>query len=266
MTAVLEVADLAVHVPERVASGADTALVDDVSFALAAGEVFGIAGESGCGKTQLLLALLGLSPRAARVTGSARLEGRELVGLADAEHARLRGNRIAMVFQDPMSALNPYLRIGRQLTEVLERHRGLRGAAARERAAAMLDAVHLVDPGRRLQQYPHELSGGMRQRVVIAMALLCEPAVLLADEPTTALDVTVQAQVLALLAELTQRLGTAIVFVTHDLGVLASIADRVAVMDEGRVVEAADASTLFRAPRHDATRRLLDAAREMAIP
>jgi ABC-type dipeptide/oligopeptide/nickel transport system ATPase component len=261
---VLAVRDLAVRLPAR-EGGAAHALVDGVGFELAAGEVYGIAGESGCGKTQLLLALMGLSPRGARVSGSALLEGRELVGLRQSQLEDLRGNRIAMVFQDPMSALNPYLTIGVQLTEVLRRHRRATRAAARDAAVAMLDAVHIADPGRRLAQYPHEFSGGMRQRVVIAMALLCEPAVLLADEPTTALDVTVQAQVLALLAELTERLGTAIVFVTHDMGVLASLADRIAVMERGRIVEEAPAPALFAAPTHESTRRLLAAAREMAL-
>jgi ABC-type glutathione transport system ATPase component len=256
---VLEVRDLAVQLGSH-------RLLDGVSFDLAAGEVYGVAGPSGCGKTQLLYALMGLSPRGAAITGSARLEGRELVGLTQRELTALRGDRIAMVFQDPMSALNPYLSIGTQLTEVLRIHRKSSRRAARDAAAAMLDAVHIVDPGRRLSQYPHELSGGMRQRVMIAMALLCEPAVLLADEPTTALDVTVQAQVVALLAELTARLGTAIVFVTHDLGVLASIADRVAVMDRGRIVEEAAAEKLFAAPAHEATRGLLAAARELALP
>ncbi len=256
---VLAVHDLTVQLGEH-------RLVDGVSFSIEAGEVFGIAGSSGSGKTQLLYALMGLSPRGARLGGSAVLEGRELVGLPQPDLAALRGNRIGMVFQDPMNALNPYLSIGTQLTEVLEVHRSQSRRAARETAVAMLDAVHIVEPRRRLGQYPHELSGGMRQRVMIAMALLCEPAVLLADEPTTALDVTVQAQVLALLVELTARLRTAIVFVTHDLGVLASIADRVAVMAEGRIVEESSAVAMFASPQHAVTRGLLDAAREMALP
>ncbi|MET0291261.1 MAG: ABC transporter ATP-binding protein [Steroidobacteraceae bacterium] len=256
---VLSVRDLRVQLGEH-------RLLDGVSFDLKAGEVYGIAGSSGSGKTQLLYALMGLSPRSASASGSAVLEGRELIGLTQSELTRLRGDRIAMVFQDPMSALNPYLTIGTQLTEVLRVHRRMSRSAARDAAVAMLDAVHILEPGRRLRQYPHELSGGMRQRVMIAMALLCEPAVLLADEPTTALDVTVQAQVVALLAELTARLGTAIVFVTHDLGVLASIADRVAVMERGRIVEEASAEALYAAPSHATTRELLAAARELALP
>jgi oligopeptide transport system ATP-binding protein len=262
---VLAVRDLSVQLRARDAATVHS-LVDSVSFDLSAGEVYGIAGPSGCGKTQLLYGLMGLSPRGARVTGSALLEGGELLGISPAQLTRLRGDRIAMVFQDPMSALNPYLDIGTQLTEVLHVHRGQSRRAARAAAVAMLDAVHIVEPARRLSQYPHELSGGMRQRVMIAMALLCEPAVLLADEPTTALDVTVQAQVLALLTQLGARLGTAIVFVTHDLGVLASVADRIAVMEHGRIVEEATADALFATPTHAATRGLLAAAREMALP
>jgi ABC-type dipeptide/oligopeptide/nickel transport system ATPase component len=258
---VLAVSDLRV---ELGAAAARAAVVDGVSFEVAAGEVLGIAGQSGSGKSQLLLALLGLSPSGAAVSGAARLEGTDLLRLTQRELARLRGNRIAMVFQDPMTALNPYLTIGAQLTEVLRVHRRKSRSAAREAAAAMLDAVHIGDPGRRLGQYPHELSGGMRQRVVISMALLCEPAVLLADEPTTALDVTVQAQILALLAEMTARLGTAVVFVTHDLGVLASVAQRVAVMQAGRIVEQGPIEPLFAAPQHECTRGLLAAARELS--
>jgi ABC-type glutathione transport system ATPase component len=247
-------------------SFAGARVVDGVDLEVAPGEVLGIAGASGSGKSQLLLALMGLSPPGATVSGSAVLDGRELVGLPAREFERLRGDRIAMVFQDPMTALNPYLSIGTQLGEVVRVHRGLGRRAARERAAAMLDAVHVPEAGRRLDQYPHQLSGGQRQRVVIAMALLCEPAVLLADEPTTALDATVQAQILSLLLESSARLGTAIVFVTHDLGVLATVADRVAVMQAGRVVETATVDSLFAHPAHEATRELLEAARELSLP
>jgi peptide/nickel transport system ATP-binding protein len=246
--------------------GAQGRVVDGVELDVEAGEIFGIAGASGSGKSQLLLALMGLSPPGAAVSGSARLEGVELVGLAPRAHARLRGDRIAMVFQDPMTALNPYLSIGTQLTEVLRAHRGTARRAARDRAVEMLDAVHVPEPGRRLAQYPHQLSGGQRQRIVIAMALLCEPAVLLADEPTTALDATVQAQILSLLLETTARLGTTVVIVTHDLGVLATVASRAAVMQAGRVVETADIESLFARPAHDSTRELLAAARELSLP
>jgi ABC-type glutathione transport system ATPase component len=246
-------------------SGA-VAVVDGASLELHSGRILGIAGESGSGKTQLLLALLGLVPRAARVTGSIRLRGEQLVGRPDARLQQLRGNRIAIVFQDPMTALNPQLRIGLQLTEVLGWHRNLRGAEARERAAQMLAAVGLAEPARLMVQYPHELSGGMRQRVMIAMALLCEPDLLLADEPTTALDVTVQAQVLALLRDLRDRLGMAILLVTHDLGVIAQVADDVLVMQSGRIVERGEVTQLFAAPRDAYTQRLLAAARRLEIP
>lgn len=259
---VLRVRDLTVTLPG--ADGTEVRLLDGVGFELGAGEVYGVAGSSGSGKTQLLLALLGLGPRKARVTGSVLLEGRELVGLPPRELERLRGDRIAMVFQDPLSSLNPCLTIGTQLTEVLAYHRGMDGAAARDAAEAMLAAVHITEPRRRLRQYPHELSGGMRQRVCIAMALLCEPAVLLADEPTTALDPTVQMQILALFAEVVRSRGTSLVLVTHDLSVLAALADRVAVMERGRLVETAAAETLFASPAHEASRRLLDAARALS--
>jgi ABC-type glutathione transport system ATPase component len=258
---VLAVRDLSVRF-----AGEGGRVVDAVSLDVAAGEVLGIAGASGSGKSQLLLALMGLSPPGAQVTGSAVLEQRELIGLPPRELERLRGDRIAMVFQDPLTALNPYLSIGTQLEEVLRRHKGLSRRAARDRCVAMLDAVHVPDPARRLGQYPHQLSGGQRQRVVIAMALLCEPAVLLADEPTTALDATVQAQILALLAESSRRFGTAVVLVTHDLGVLASLAARVAVMQSGRIVEQAPVDDLFANPQHEATRELLSAARELSLP
>jgi oligopeptide transport system ATP-binding protein len=219
-------------------------------------EFIGIVGESGSGKSQLLLALLGLSAPGAIVSGSIRHGGAELVGASTAALNRVRGNRVSMVFQDPMTALNPYLTIGTQIAEVLQLHRGLRRRAALTRAAELLDAVHMAEARRRLRQYPHELSGGMRQRVMIAMALACEPEILLADEPTTALDVTVQAQILALLRELRMRLGTAVVLVTHDLGVVAELADRVAVMYAGRFVEEGPVDTLFHASRHPYTQAL----------
>ncbi|NKF24316.1 ABC transporter ATP-binding protein [Solimonas marina] len=221
-----------------------------------AGEFVGIVGESGSGKSQLLLALLGLNAKNGRLRGSIRYRGTELVGAGKNELGRIRGDRISMIFQDPMTALNPHLRIGRQLTEGLQRHRKTTAAAARARAVEMLRAVHLTEPERRLDQYPHELSGGMRQRVMIAMALICEPELILADEPTTALDVTVQAQILELLQELRQRFGTAVVMVTHDLGVVAQIADRVAVMYGGRIVERGDVDDIFYRSRHPYTEGL----------
>lgn len=238
-------------------------VVEDLSFTVAPRRIVGIAGESGCGKTQLLLALLGLLPAAARVSGNAWLQGEALMGIAPQRLRQLRGNRIAMVFQDPMTALHPQLRVGEQLAEVLRCHRGASRSVARDTALAQLEAVGLDQPLRRYRQYPHELSGGMRQRAVIAMALMCDPAVLLADEPTTALDVTVQAQVLDLLLDLRERRGMGIVLITHDLGVMARVADDLLVMEQGRVVERGEALAVFDAPQAPATRRLLQAARAM---
>ena len=230
--------------------------VSGVDLAVAPGEFVGIVGESGSGKSQLLLSLLGLNAGNGRVLGSIRYRGRELVGVPARQLNQIRGDRISMVFQDPMTSLNPHLTIGRQLTEGLRYHRRSSAADARRRATEMLKAVHLTEPERRLDQYPHELSGGMRQRVMIAMALICEPELILADEPTTALDVTVQAQILALLRELRERFGTAVVLVTHDLGVVAEVADRVAVMYGGRIVETGSTEDLFYRGRHPYTEGL----------
>ena len=230
--------------------------VDGVNLDLVPGEFLGVVGESGSGKTQLLLALLGLNAPGAQLGGSIRYRGQELVGAGEHTFRSLRGARIAMIFQDPMTALNPYLTIGTQLTEGVRHHQGLSRAAARRRALELLDAVHIPEPARRFAQHPHELSGGMRQRIVIAMALICEPDILLADEPTTALDVTVQAQILALLRELRTRTRAAIVLVTHDLGVIAEVADRVLVMYAGRVVEQTDVTRLFSHARHPYTEGL----------
>ena len=231
-------------------------VVREVDLTIRRGEFLGIVGESGSGKSQLLLALLGLSAPGAVLAGSIRHAGAELVGAGEAALNRIRGDRIGMIFQDPMTALNPYLTVGLQIGEVLQLHRGLDRTAALRRAAELLDAVQITEARRRLAQYPHELSGGMRQRVMIAMALACEPGILLADEPTTALDVTVQAQILDLLRELRARTGTAVVLVTHDLGVVAELADRIAVMYAGRFVEEAPAETLFAASRHPYTEAL----------
>jgi len=251
--ALIAIRDL--HVTYRTPTGTLNA-VDGVNVDLAPGEFLGVVGESGSGKTQLLLAMLGLNAPGARLTGSIRFRGQELVGAGERTLRTLRGARIAMIFQDPMTALNPYLTIGTQLTEGLRHHQGASRAAARRRALELLDAVHIPEPERRFAQHPHELSGGMRQRIVIAMALICEPDVLLADEPTTALDVTVQAQILALLRELRSRTRAAIVLVTHDLGVIAEVADRVLVMYAGRVVEQADVHRLFSDARHPYTEGL----------
>ncbi len=233
--------------------------VDGVSFKLEAGEVLGIVGESGSGKSVTSLSLMRLipDPPGRIVGGSIMLEQdsykRDLVKSTELEMQALRGDRIAMIFQDPMTCLNPYLTIARQLTEVLEIHKGMKGQAARERGIEMLRLVGIPDPGRRFDDYPHQLSGGMRQRAMIAMALLCEPAVLIADEPTTALDVTIQAQILELIDELRKKEGVGVILITHDLGVVARLADRVAVMYAGRIIEQGTAEAIFSDPRHPYT-------------
>jgi oligopeptide/dipeptide ABC transporter ATP-binding protein len=231
--------------------------VDALDLDLAERECLGVVGESGSGKTQLLLALLGLNGRGARVSGSIRYRGEELLGAAPARLAAIRGRHIALVSQDAMSALNPYLRIATQLTEGARLHLRLGRRAALARAAELLAMVQIDAPAERLRCYPHELSGGMRQRVLIAMALMCDPEILLLDEPTTALDVTVQAQVLEVLRAVRARTGVATLMVTHDLGALASMASRVAVMYAGRLAELASAPQLYAAPRHPYTAGLL---------
>jgi oligopeptide/dipeptide ABC transporter ATP-binding protein len=233
--------------------------VEDVSFELERGRILGVVGESGCGKSATALAILGLLPRpAGRVSaGSIRLDGRELVGSSERELVQLRGARVAMVFQDPMSSLNPYMKVGEQIAEVAEIHLGMRREQAGRRAVELLERVRIPDAQRRAAQYPHELSGGMRQRAMIAMALACEPALVIADEPTTALDVTVQAQILELLLELRRERGLSILLISHDLGVIASSADDVLVMYAGRVIEQAPTSALLREPHHPYTRALL---------
>ncbi|MFI9028395.1 ABC transporter ATP-binding protein [Streptomyces sp. NPDC053560] len=233
--------------------------VDSLSYEVAAGEVLAIVGESGCGKSVTSMAVMGLLPSSATVTGSVRLGGRELAGAGEKELAAVRGKDLAMIFQEPMTSLNPVLTIGRQIGEVLRRHQGLSRKEAGERAVELLALVGIPAPERRVAEYPHQLSGGMRQRVMIAIAVACDPAVLIADEPTTALDVTVQAGILEVLQSLRERLGTAIVLITHDLGVVADAADRVLVMYAGRAVEQAPVDELFTAPRHPYTRGLLGA-------
>jgi ABC-type dipeptide/oligopeptide/nickel transport system ATPase component len=245
--------------------GAVTAL-SGVDLDIHAGECLGIVGESGSGKTQLLLSILGLLPPQAHVAGSIRYQGTELLGMPAKALNRIRGARIAMIFQDPMTALNPYLRVLEQLCEVARVHDGLSRRAAEERALGMIEAVHSGEPARRARQYPHELSGGMRQRVMVAMVLMAEPEIILADEPTTALDVTVQAQVLALLQEVRERTGAAMVLVTHDLGVVAQLADRIGVMRAGAIVELAGCEQLFANPRHPYTQALLRALPSLDAP
>ncbi|MDP9417811.1 MAG: ABC transporter ATP-binding protein [Actinomycetota bacterium] len=245
----------------------DVRAVDGVTFAVEAGETVGLVGESGSGKSVSSLAVMGLLPkRGVRVSGSVNFDGRELLTMADDQLRDLRGREIAMVFQDPLSSLNPVVPIGRQVTEVLERHRQLSGAEAREEAGALLRRVGIPDPGRRLREYPHQLSGGMRQRALIAMALACRPRLLIADEPTTALDVTIQAQILELLKELVANSGTALVLITHDLGVVAGLCDSVHVMYSGRIVESAPRRTLFAEPKHPYTGGLLASVPRLDAP
>ncbi len=231
--------------------------VSGLNLEIAAGETVAIVGESGSGKSQTFLSVMGLLAKNGRVNGKAVLEDRDLLAMSQRELDIYRGRDISMVFQDPMTGLNPSLKISRQLTETLEVHQGCTRREADERAIAMLESVGIPDPKRRFKMYPHELSGGMRQRVMIAMALLCEPKLLVADEPTTALDVTIQAQILELFAELKARLNTALVLISHDLGVVAGLADRVFVMYAGRVVEEAFVDELFEDPKHPYTKALL---------
>jgi oligopeptide/dipeptide ABC transporter ATP-binding protein len=248
---VLDVRDLAVEIGAR-------RVVDGVSFALAPGETLALVGESGCGKSLTALALLGLLPGAARLAGGAALlEGTDLARLDERALRRIRGNRAAIVFQDPIGSLDPLMTVGDQLAEGLRAHRDLTRAAARDAALAMLRAVGIAEPERRLAQHPFELSGGMCQRVMIAIALAARPSVLIADEPTTALDVTIQAQILDLMKTLRRERGTAILLITHDMGVVADMADRVAVMYAGRIVETGPVETIFAAPRHPYTSLLL---------
>ena len=251
----LAVSGLTVRFP-----GAPAAVVEDVGFSVARGQTLAIVGESGCGKSVTALALMGLLPGAARVEGRAVLAGGvDLLSLPPRARADLRGDRVAMVFQEPMTSLNPAFTIGDQIAEAVLRHRGATRAAARARALAMLDLVRMPAAAERLRAYPHELSGGMRQRAMIAMALANDPALLIADEPTTALDVTIQSQILALIAGLQRDTGTAVILITHDLGVVAEVADAVAVMYAGRAVEAGAVGDLFDDPQHPYTIGLMGA-------
>jgi peptide/nickel transport system ATP-binding protein len=236
-----------------------THAVDRMSFTLAPGEVLGLVGESGCGKSVTSMAILRLLPDSAVVDGEAIFEGSDLLAAPAAQLRRIRGRKISFVFQEPMTSLNPAFTVGRQIGEVLRAHMGLSRREARARAVELLDLVHIPEPARRVDEYPHQLSGGMRQRVMIAMALACDPRILIADEPTTALDVTIQAGILDLMRELRDRLGTAIILITHNLGVVADIADSVVVMYAGRKAEQAPVHELFAHPQHPYTIGLLGA-------
>jgi peptide/nickel transport system ATP-binding protein len=238
--------------------GRITHAVDAVDLAVTNGATLGLVGESGCGKSVTSLAIMGLlSKQSAEVTGSIRFDGLDLLDVPDQTLRDLRGNRLAMIFQEPMTSLNPSFTIGDQITETILRHRGGSRNAARKRAIELLRRVHIPSPERRIDEYPHKLSGGMRQRVMIAMALACDPRLLIADEPTTALDVTLQAQILDLMRELKDQSGAAIILITHDLGVVAEVCDEVAVMYAGEIVERATVDELFTSPQHPYTVGLL---------
>ncbi|RWR03746.1 oligopeptide transporter ATP-binding component [[Pantoea] beijingensis] len=237
----------------------DVTAVNDLNFSLRAGETLGIVGESGSGKSQTAFALMGLLANNGRIGGSALFNGKEILNLPEKQLNKLRAEQIAMIFQDPMTSLNPYMRVGEQLMEVLQLHKGMSNSQAFEESVRMLDAVKMPEARKRMKMYPHEFSGGMRQRVMIAMALLCRPKLLIADEPTTALDVTVQAQILTLLNELKREFNTAIIMITHDLGVVAGICNKVLVMYAGRTMEYGQARDVFYHPAHPYSIGLLNA-------
>ncbi len=266
MTApLLEVRDLRVAFRRR--GEPDTVAVDGVSFDVAPGQVVGLVGESGCGKSVTSMAVMRLLPqRGVQVTGSVKMDGEELLTLSDAKMRERRGRDLSMVFQDPLSSLNPVIPIGLQITEVLRRHRGMNRDAASKAAVELLDRVGIPDPRRRVSSYPHQLSGGMRQRVMIAIALACRPRLLIADEPTTALDVTIQAQILELLKEMVAETGAALIMITHDLGVVAGLCETVNVLYGGRIVERAQRHRLFATPRHPYTHGLLRSIPRLDAP
>ena len=257
MTPLLEVSGL--RTSFRMEEGGEFAAVDGISFSIEPGRTLGIVGESGCGKSVTSLSIMGLLPKGqGRISGgTVRFEGKDLATLSPQEMRALRGDRMAMIFQEPMTSLNPAFTIGDQLIEGIRVHRNVSAEEARTRAIEMLARVRIPSPEQRIDEYPHKLSGGMRQRVMIAMALSCEPKLLIADEPTTALDVTIQAQVLDLMRTLREETGTAIILITHDLGVVAELADEVAVMYSGRIVERAPVQRLFDHPQHPYTVGLL---------
>jgi oligopeptide/dipeptide ABC transporter ATP-binding protein len=265
LTALLDVRNL--HTEFRTGAGVVRA-VDGISYTVNAGETVAIVGESGSGKSVGAMSVLRLIPDPpGRITqGEVLLDGRDLLGISEEEMRKVRGSDIGMVFQEPMTSLNPVLTIGRQITETLEQHRGADNATATRRALELLKLVGIAEPERRLRQYPHQLSGGMRQRVMIAVALTCSPKLIIADEPTTALDVTIQAQILELMKELTQRLNVALVIITHNLGVVARYANRVNVMYAGRIVESGSALAIYHDPRHPYTIALLRSVPRLDLP
>jgi len=261
----LEVRDLRVAFARR--GGPETVAVDGIDFDVAPGQVVGLVGESGCGKSVTSLAVMRLLPgRGVRVSGSVRFDGTDLLALSESEMRELRGRDLGMVFQDPLTSLNPVVPVGVQVTEVLRRHRGMTRAGARNEAADLLARVGIPDPRRRLDSYPHQMSGGMRQRALIAIALACRPRLLIADEPTTALDVTIQAQILELLEQLVAETGTALIMITHDLGVVAGMCDTVNVLYAGRIVVRAQRHGLFATPRHPYTHGLLRSIPRLDAP
>jgi oligopeptide transport system ATP-binding protein len=256
MPPLLQCEGLTVHFDVR---GGVVQAVNDLSFAVAPGECLGVLGESGSGKSQGFLAVMGLLSKNGRATGSVKFKGREILNAPRRELDRIRGRSIAMIFQDAMAGLTPFMRVGDQLTEVLVEHLGATAVDARRRALEVLEILQFPQPGRRLRMYPFELSGGMRQRVMIALALLCKPDLIIADEPTTALDITIQAQILEFLGSLKRRTETSVVIVTHDFGVAAELCDRVMVMYAGRIVEIGSIEDIFRRPQHPYTQGLLRA-------
>lgn len=257
MTKLLELQDVSVEIPTPAGT---VRAVDHVDFGIDRGEIVGLVGESGSGKSMTARAMLGILPEAAILGGSVMLNGQELTQLGRRDMESVRGSQIAMVFQEPGASLNPVIRVGDQIVEVLRVHRGLRGSEAKEEAARLLGSVGIPEPERRLRSYPHELSGGMKQRVSIAIGFACDPDVLIADEPTTALDVTIQAQILMLLRDLASARGTSLLLISHDLGVVGQVTDRVMVMYAGRVVEEGSTSDVLNAPLHPYTEALLAAA------
>ncbi|MHB1091047.1 MAG: ATP-binding cassette domain-containing protein [Ilumatobacteraceae bacterium] len=250
----LEVRDLVIKFGNKT-------VVDHVSFDLEAGERLGIIGESGSGKTLTSLAVMGLLPDTATTTGSIQFEGREILSLSDREMSKVRGNRIGMIFQEPLTSLNPLMRVGKQIAQPLRNHRNMSLKDGLEKALTLCERVGLPDPERIVRAYPHQLSGGQRQRIGLAIALACNPVLLIADEPTTALDVTVQLEVLKLMNELVTQEGSSLIFVTHDLPVVSSMTEAVAVMQYGKMVEHTKVSDLFQHPRDDYSKKLIDTAR-----